>query len=598
MTVKSEFDLPVAGPAGQDMHPADAGPAVAALRLDQGALALSFVTAARISGGGETLVSGGGLEAPQFSLSTTTDQALVVHHRVDGEDHRFTTPAAFFSEGDHLKVGYSWDAGGKGGAFIATNMSSGATHGEAIGAALTMDLAAGDSTDWTFADDGGRTADEGGEGGGAQTVTAFQLMAEPTALAAALDGIVEGTAGNDLIDVDYTGDPEGDRIDAGDAVLPGAAPNDDHVLAGDGDDTVLAGRGDDQVFGEAGNDVLFGQGGNDILDGGAGDDTLGGGGGDDTLLGGAGEDWLDGDGGNDLLDGGIGDDYLTAAEGDDTLTGGAGADTQLGGDDRDTFIGATSGDSIDGGEGGIDFDTLDLRDWGKAATNIIFDPNNPENGIVEFLDPQGNIVGTLTFENIENIVPCFTPGTAIATPRGERAIEELAVGDRVVTRDNGIQEIRWIGRKTLDHGQLAAAEHLRPILVTRGSLGQGLPERDMLVSPNHRFLAANERTMLYFEEHEVLVAAKHLVDSRTIRPVNVLGVTYVHFMCDRHEVVLANGAWTESFQPGDHSLNGLGNAQRTEIYELFPELAERPGRKAYVSARRTLKRYEAALLRE
>jgi hypothetical protein len=195
-------------------------------------------------------------------------------------------------------------------------------------------------------------------------------------------------------------------------------------------------------------------------------------------------------------------------------------------------------------------------------------------------------------------VPCFTPGTAIATPRGERAIEELAVGDRVVTRDNGIQEIRWIGRKTLDHGQLAAAEHLRPILVTRGSLGQGLPERDMLVSPNHRFLAANERTMLYFEEHEVLVAAKHLVDSRTIRPVNVLGVTYVHFMCDRHEVVLANGAWTESFQPGDHSLNGLGNAQRTEIYELFPELAERPGRKAYVSARRTLKRYEAALLRE
>ncbi|MGB2892212.1 MAG: hypothetical protein WBC03_04655, partial [Albidovulum sp.] len=118
MTVKSEFDLPVAGPAGQDMHPADAGPAVAALRLDQGALALSFVTAARISGGGETLVSGGGLEAPQFSLSTTTDQALVVHHRVDGEDHRFTTPAAFFSEGDHLKVGYSWDAGGKGGAFI------------------------------------------------------------------------------------------------------------------------------------------------------------------------------------------------------------------------------------------------------------------------------------------------------------------------------------------------------------------------------------------------------------------------------------------------------------------------------------------------
>ena len=134
-------------------------------------------------------------------------------------------------------------------------------------------------------------------------------------------------------------------------------------------------------------------------------------------------------------------------------------------------------------------------------------------------------------------------------------------------------------------------------MVSQGSLGQGLPERDMLVSPNHRLLVANERTMLYFEEHEVLVAAKHLSNSRTIRPVDALGVTYVHFMFDRHEVVLANGCWTESFQPGDYSLNGLGNAQRNEIFEIFPELAGVEGRKSYTSARRTLKRYEASLLR-
>ncbi|MBC7142960.1 MAG: Hint domain-containing protein, partial [Rhodobacteraceae bacterium] len=137
----------------------------------------------------------------------------------------------------------------------------------------------------------------------------------------------------------------------------------------------------------------------------------------------------------------------------------------------------------------------------------------------------------------------------------------------------------------------------KPVLISQGSLGDGLPERDMLVSPNHRLLVANERTMLYFEEHEVLVAAKHLSNSRSIRPVEALGVTYVHFMCDRHEVVLANGCWTESFQPGDYSLNGLGNAQRNEIFEIFPELVGVEGRKSYTSARRTLKRYEASLLR-
>lgn len=59
------------------------------------------------------------------------------------------------------------------------------------------------------------------------------------------DGIVEGTSGGDLIDDDYTGDPEGDMVDNNDAILPGAAPNDDYIIAGDGNDTVYAGQGDD-----------------------------------------------------------------------------------------------------------------------------------------------------------------------------------------------------------------------------------------------------------------------------------------------------------------------------------------------------------------
>jgi len=67
-------------------------------------------------------------------------------------------------------------------------------------------------------------------------------------------------------------------------------------------------------------------------------------------------------------------------------------------------------------------------------------------------------------------------------------------------------------------------------------------------------------------------------------------------MFDKHEVVLGNGAWTESFQPGDYSLQGLGNSQRNEIFELFPELRGAQGRDAYASARLTLKKKEAKVL--
>ena len=224
-------------------------------------------------------------------------------------------------------------------------------------------------------------------------------------------------------------------------------------------------------------------------------------------------------------------------------------------------------------------------------------PLNAENGTVNFLDPSDHhIVGTMTFKNIENVIPCFTPGTLIATPRGEVAVENLRVGDRIITRDNGIQEIRWVGRKDVSGRDLVATPHLKPIMIRAGALGNGLPERDMLVSPNHRILVSNDRTQLYFEESEVLAAAKHLIGSEGIYELDVMQTSYIHFMFDRHEVVLSNGAWTESFQPGDQSLKGIGNSQRNEIYELFPELATSAGIEGYQSARKSLKKHEARLL--
>lgn len=196
---------------------------------------------------------------------------------------------------------------------------------------------------------------------------------------------------------------------------------------------------------------------------------------------------------------------------------------------------------------------------------------------------------------VARTTPCFTPGTLITTHRGEVPVEHLAAGDRVVTRDNGIQTVRWVGKSQMFLQDFQAEPHLLPILIRQGSLGKGLPERDMMVSPNHRILVANEKTALRFADREVLVAAKHLT-TQGVHTVQSSGTTYIHFMCDRHEVVLADGVWTESFQPDDHSLKGMGNAQRLEIFELFPELKTEEGCAAYASARPTMTTVEGSVI--
>jgi len=109
-------------------------------------------------------------------------------------------------------------------------------------------------------------------------------------------------------------------------------------------------------------------------------------------------------------------------------------------------------------------------------------------------------------------------------------------------------------------------------------------------------LIANDRAELYFEEREVLVSAKHLVGSDGIARLNTQSASYIHFMFDQHEVVLSDGTWSESFQPGDYTMRGIDRTQRDEIYSLFPELNSDDGMQDYTSARKSLKAYEARLL--
>lgn len=172
---------------------------------------------------------------------------------------------------------------------------------------------------------------------------------------------------------------------------------------------------------------------------------------------------------------------------------------------------------------------------------------------------------------------CFTPGALITTPRGQVRVEDLQVGDLVITADNGLQAIRWIGSRRMTGARLQAYPDLRPIRIRRDAFGPGMPERDMWVSPQHRMLVRAERTQLDFGETEVLAPAKGLLDDHRVTiDYGLKETTYIHILFDRHEIIWANGTPTESFHPGHHAMDTIEQAARDELYEIFPELRDSP----------------------
>jgi hypothetical protein len=196
-------------------------------------------------------------------------------------------------------------------------------------------------------------------------------------------------------------------------------------------------------------------------------------------------------------------------------------------------------------------------------------------------------------EDIE--LPCFVAGSMVDTHEGLKRVEDIAVGDFILTRDNGYQQVRWTGRHAQTEASMIARPDLASVIVRQGALGAGLPLRDMRVSPWHRLLICGQRAELLFDEYEVLVPAVHLVGQPGIER-DTAPQTYIHLMFDEHQIIRADGAWSESFQPGVKTLAGMGEEQRAEIFALFPELADKSGQDGYVSARLSLKEHEARAL--
>jgi len=187
-----------------------------------------------------------------------------------------------------------------------------------------------------------------------------------------------------------------------------------------------------------------------------------------------------------------------------------------------------------------------------------------------------------------NQVPCFVAGTMIATPEGDVAVESLAPGDLVLTKDHGPQPVRWVGQR-----KVAAVGSLAPIRIAANTFGR---HDELRVSPQHRVLVQDALAELLFGHAEVLIAAKDLVNDRSVRPLEGGEVEYVHVLFDEHQVIYSEGLATESFLPGPHMTSGFERETLEELRRIFPELDPETGHGFPAAARRTLRRHEARLL--
>ena len=133
----------------------------------------------------------------------------------------------------------------------------------------------------------------------------------------------------------------------------------------------------------------------------------------------------------------------------------------------------------------------------------------------------------------------FTRGTHITLASGEqRLIEELEVGDKVLTRDDGPQAIRWIGRTTL-----RAVGEFSPIVIRKGALHN---ENDLIVSPDHRLFVYQRQDRLGAGRSEVLVKVRHLVNGTTVVQQEGGFVEYFQLLFDEHQIIYAEGIAAES----------------------------------------------------
>lgn len=192
--------------------------------------------------------------------------------------------------------------------------------------------------------------------------------------------------------------------------------------------------------------------------------------------------------------------------------------------------------------------------WGYGTSAPLVDGT-------QYIKVSGSNAGSSAYTDY---IPCFAAGTLIETEGGNCLVEDIHVGQRVWTRDGGLQSVLWVG-----HTQVKGAGAFAPVVIAPGVIGNST---QLVLSQQHRVLINDAAAEILFGEREVLVAAKHLCGLPGVGIHETEAVRYTHFMFDRHHLVRSNGALSESFFLARNSVGALTMRQRAEILSLFPEL--------------------------
>jgi Ca2+-binding RTX toxin-like protein len=422
-----------------------------------------------------------------------------------------------------------------------------------------------------------------------------------TQTAVSADETIHGTSVNDII---Y-------GYDYGGAVATSGTIN---LFGLDGTNTLYAGSGTTNLYGGPDDNTLVGGAGNDsfyvysdhttVVDAYTGNNALYATGVSATLpanvdtlhlfgsgLTGTGNDQNDsifGDGvySNTLI-AGSGKDNIVGGSGGNKLVAGTGIDTMNGGTGANTFVfapGTAPVNNPDGTDYIGDFkpgtDKLDFSAFKGAGYDLTFVGTAPLtatgqvdysiSGGFTFVEGDVTSAGDADFEiqmagslNLQasdfSFGPaCYASGTFILTVDGEVPIEDLAIGDQVITLAGEARPIRWIGRRAYDGRFIAGNRQALPICISAGALGDGVPARDLWLSPAHS---------LYVDG--VLVPSEHLVNGATVvQAESVEAVEYFHIELDRHDVIFADGAPAESYVDCE---NRLMFANGGEYERLYPD---------------------------
>jgi hypothetical protein len=159
---------------------------------------------------------------------------------------------------------------------------------------------------------------------------------------------------------------------------------------------------------------------------------------------------------------------------------------------------------------------------------------------------------------------CYLRGTHIRTPEGERRIEDLKIGDSVVTLSGDSKPIKWIGRQRFKKGAEYWPNDFEPIRISRFALDERSPQRDLYLSPNHA---------IYIDG--VLMPAKYLINGLNITqcaPEGADVIDYLNIELFAHDVIYAEGATAETFGSLSEARDHFDNFY--EYHRLYPNEQE------------------------